>query len=767
MYKYSIHQWLFTGIIALFLFACQENKPADIVPSYNIIPLPAEMTKQEGFFEITPDTKIVTAENNEALKGVAAYLQSSLKSTLEIDIETTPTATENSISLGLTDTDLGTEGYALEVASEGITLTANEPAGVFRGMQTLLQLMPEGKPLVSNVKITDQSRFSYRGMHLDVGRHMFPVEFIKEYIDHLAKYKYNTFHWHLTEDQGWRIEIKKYPKLQEVAAYRKETLVGHYSNKPQTYDGERYGGYYTQEEVKEIVAYAAERFITVIPEIELPGHARAALAAYPELSCDGQPVEVATKWGVFEEVYCPTERTFEFLENVFLEVLELFPSKYIHIGGDECPKTAWKNSKYCQDLILEQGLKDEHELQSYFIQRIEKFLNAQGRSIIGWDEILEGGLAPNATVMSWRGMEGGIDAANMGHDVIMTPTSHCYFDYYQSDDPGEPVAIGGYLPLEMVYGFEPVPTDIAPDKKHHILGAQANVWTEYLKTPESVEYMIFPRMLALAEVNWTPEDKRDYTDFTNRLEPHIMQLLAAGVNTANHMFDVKSTVTSGAGSGVGVQLITDSPSPRILYTLDGNAVDEGSPVYSNEIAIENSGTLKAAAYKDDQQVGRGIQIEFNLHKAAGKRIELEHAPAEKYSSGGQGAIINGVLGSDSRYGDKEWLGFLGQDCIATIDLGESQNVNTIDFKFFNGQGQWIYPPKMIEVMISDDGETYSKAGEITEINADDKICNAQLKLESVQGQYLKIHVHRHGIIEEGKQGAGHEAWLFVDEIVVE
>ncbi len=398
---------------------------------------------------------------------------------------------------------------------------------------------------------------------------------------------------------------------------------------------------------------------------------------------------------------------------------------------------------------------------------MEKFINANGRSIIGWDEILEGGLAPNATVMSWRGMEGGIDAANMGHDVIMTPTSHCYFDYYQSDDPNEPLAIGGYLPLEMVYSFEPTPADIAPDKEHHILGAQANLWTEYLKTPQSVEYMILPRMLALAEVVWSPKEKRNYEDFTKRLEPHVLQLQAAGINTANHLFDVKSTVTSGTGAGVKVRLITDSPTPTIRYTLDGKEVDDKSAEYSAPIEIAKSGTLKAAAFKDNQQVGRGIELAFILHKAAGKKITLEHEPAEKYSSGGPGAIINGVKGNDSRYGDKDWLGFSGQDCIATIDLGESTDINTISFRFYNGTGQWIYPPKMIEVFISDDGETFTKASTISDISANGKLSTPAMTFEGVKSQYLKIHIHNHGTIAEGLQGGGHEAWLFVDEIVVE
>lgn len=385
--------WVFTFLLCGFS-SCQQKETVNFTPTYSIIPLPAQMEKMDGFFQINDRTKIVVQSREDLLMPLVGYLNERFRKLYNMELETSKTLSGNTIHLQLTESDLGTEGYKLEVTTEGITVSAKETAGIFYGIQSMLQLMPDDQPVVSNVNITDQPRYSYRGMHLDVSRHFFPSDFIKKYIDFLAKYKYNSFHWHLTDDQGWRVEIKKYPKLQEVAAYRPETLIGHYSEKPQQFDGQRYGGYYTQEEIKDIVAYAASRHITVIPEIEMPGHARAAIAAYPELSCTGDTIEPATKWGVFEEVFCPTEETFTFLENVLTEVLEMFPSQYIHIGGDECPKTAWKNSAFCQELIKKEGLRDEHELQSYFIQRIEKFLNSKGRKIIGWDEILEGGSHP-------------------------------------------------------------------------------------------------------------------------------------------------------------------------------------------------------------------------------------------------------------------------------------------------------------------------------------------------------------------------------------
>ncbi len=421
--------------------------------------------------------------------------------------------------------------YELDV-NKSITIRGSRKS-IFHGIQTLLQLLPSTKnsPLsIPQLSIKDYPRFAYRGMHLDVGRHFFPPSFIKKYIDYLAFHKFNTFHWHLTEDQGWRIEIKKYPKLTSVGGYRNGTIIGRYPGKGN--DGIKYGGFYTQEEIKDIVKYASDRYITVIPEIEMPGHSSAAIAAYPQLSCYPEEAtkpargtawagpttgkQVQQAWGVFEDVFTPTEFTFNFLEKVLDEVMQLFPSKYIHIGGDECPKENWKRSEFCQKLIKEKNLKDEHGLQSYFIRRIEKYLNSKGRNIIGWDEILEGGLAPNASVMSWRGEQGGIDAAKQKHNVMMTPSEYCYFDRSQTIKE-DSVIIGGYLPLEKVYKYEPVPKILSADQAKFVMGAQGNVWTEYMSNSQKVEYMIFPRMSALSEVLWSPKENRNWKNFQNKL----------------------------------------------------------------------------------------------------------------------------------------------------------------------------------------------------------------------------------------------------------
>ena len=424
----------------------------------------------------------------------------------------------------------GPEAYHLSVKNSGVTIRAASDAGLFYGLQTLRQLLDAnaGRAL-QLVEIDDAPRFGYRGMHLDVVRHFFPASFVKKYIDLMARYKLNTFHWHLTDDQGWRLQIAQYPKLTEIGGCRKETMVAK-NFKPYVGDNTPVCGFYTQAEAREIMQYARERFITVIPEIEMPGHATAAVTAYPELACTPGPFEVATYWGVFEDIFCPKEETFAFIDNVLGEVTSIFPSLYIHIGGDEVPKKRWQESPLAQELMKREGLKDEHELQSYFIRRVEKMLTARGRKLIGWDEILEGGLAPEATVMSWRGTEGGIAAAKQGHDVIMTPGSHLYFDHYQGDPKTEPLAIGGDSPLQKVYAFEPVPAVLNTTEARHILGAQANVWTEYMATSDHVEYMVFPRLLALAEVVWTPAALRDWNSFQARLPVQLRELERLGVN---------------------------------------------------------------------------------------------------------------------------------------------------------------------------------------------------------------------------------------------
>jgi hexosaminidase len=501
-------------------------------PQHQIVPVPrhAEIFEDSYTFDRTSSIRLIddTPRNRRSVNIWAAPFR-----VLGIAL---PYSDDGTIVLSIDDS-IEPEGYRLEVTVSGVSIEGGDPAGLFYGLQTLSQLMPptaeratgSGFP-VQTARIEDSPRFPYRGMHLDVARHFQGPDFVRRYIDLLARYKINRFHWHLTEDQGWRIQIDAYPRLTEISAYRDQTQIGHGSDEFNG-DGQRYGGFYRKDEIRDIVAYAEDHFVTIVPEIEMPGHALAALAAYPELACTEGPFEVAQTWGVFEDIYCPYEETFDFLETVLDEVIDLFPGEYIHIGGDEAPKTRWEESPYVRDLMQREGMKEVDQVQSYFIKRIERFLNSRGKRIIGWDEILEGGLAPDATVMSWQGTIGGIAASRQGHDVIMTPYSHLYFDYYQSDDQeNEPFAIGGYLPLDTVYAYEPVPQQLRTAEAAHIIGVQANVWTEYMKTGPQIEYMVFPRMFALAETAWSPMDAKDFDDFRRRIDWHIERLDALGVN---------------------------------------------------------------------------------------------------------------------------------------------------------------------------------------------------------------------------------------------
>lgn len=516
-----------TLFLLLLVAACTTQDAKHNSGSISIVPKPVRLTAGDAVYQLGTSVGLESG----AAGTKAANLLTDFFKTKKIEVNS-----GSQIKFSIIQNDsLGNEGYTLSVNEAGVSITAGAEAGLFYGVQSLIQLISADGKQIPYVEITDYPRFAYRGLHLDVGRHMFPTDFIKKYIDLMAHHKFNRFHWHLTEDQGWRIEIKKYPKLQEIAAYRNETLIGH-GRDPKNYDGVRYGGLYTQEEIKEIVQYAADRYVTVVPEIELPGHSLAALSAYPNLGCTGGPYEAATKWGVFEDVYCAgKEETFAFLEDVLDEVMMLFPSEYIHIGGDECPKTSWKKCQNCQKRIKTKGLQDEHELQSYFIQRIEKYVNDKGRKIIGWDEILEGGLAPNASVMSWRGEEGGIAAVKQNHTVVMTPGNWCYFDHYQDTSKTEPLAIGGYTPVREVYSYEPVPPQLSETESKFVLGAQGNVWTEYMKTSDHVEYMVYPRACALAEVVWSPKESRDYDNFLQRMKTHVTRLENWNVNYAKQI----------------------------------------------------------------------------------------------------------------------------------------------------------------------------------------------------------------------------------------
>ena len=731
--------------------------------SINIIPKPAEINDYEGTF--TLDNNIAIRINDSAQYNNALFLSDFFKKNFSIEpliyfgIE--PPDKKIIFINSYKNSSLPSEGYSLSIRANRIKISSLTPAGAFYGLQTIIQLL-QSEAVIPCLEIKDYPAFKWRGMHLDVCRHFFPKEFIKKYIDFLAMYKMNTFHWHLTDDQGWRIEIKKYPKLTEIGSRRSGTLIGSYRNFPQQFDTISYGGYYTQEDIKEIVNYAESKYITIVPEIEMPGHSLAALASYPELSCTGGKFEVAKNWGVFEDVFCPKEETFKFLEDVLDEVMQLFPGKYIHIGGDEVPKDRWKKCQHCQELIRQLGLKDENELQSYFINRIEKYVNSKGRSIIGWDEILEGGLAPNAAVMSWRGTEGGIIAASQKHYVVMTPGGYCYFDYYQGDPRTEPLAIGGYIPIEKVYSFEPIPEGLSPELREYILGAQANLWTEYIDSPKKVEYMVFPRICALAEVLWTPKELKNYDDFKIRLIKHFSLLNKLNINYSEAIFDIKSKVlTDTINHKVFYELTPPDTDSKIYYSINGSDYK----LYNSPIEITGSMTVKAKFEKDGIKRGNEIEQEFFVNKATGKKITLLFPPNERYNSGGAYSLVDGIKGRLPWYG-KEWLGFSGTDAEAVIDLNKNDVISEVVVGTLNAENDWIYLPRKIEVYTSEDNINFTlqvtaDRNEIIKQNREIK-----LALNKINARYVKIKVFNSGKIPAGKPGEGNDAWLFIDEISI-
>jgi hexosaminidase len=645
-------------------------------PYMGIIPAPVSLQKQAGAFVLSQET-VIQADTiaNKAVQFLSTYLQSKL--VLKNKLQTyNGTAAANAIIITANGTEgLPAEGYRLTIAPNQITIAARG-AGVFYGIQTLVQLLPLERAATAKIpcaRIEDYPRFGYRGMHLDVCRHFFTVEFVKRFLDLMAAYKLNKFHWHLTDDQGWRIEIKKYPRLTQVGSQRAETLIGNYHDRmPQQFDNTPYGGYYTQDEIREVVKYAADKFITVIPEIEMPGHAMAALAAYPELSCDPtNEHKVSGTWGVFNNIFCPSEYTFTFLQDVLTEVIDLFPSKYIHIGGDEAPKVIWKSSPVAQALIKKLNLKDEHGLQSYFIQRMEKFVNSKGRSIIGWDEILEGGLAPNATVMSWRGEAGGIAAAKQNHNVIMTPSSSgLYFDHAQARSDLEPLSIGNFSPLAKPYSYNPMSAALTPAQQKYILGVQANLWTEYVATEDKAEYMVLPRMLALAEVAWSPLANKNFRDFSETRLPHHF----AWMEKNNYNYRVPTAIGAKDTSYSAAQLTVDLKSPvegaKIYYTIDGYTPGETDLVYTKPFTL----TIPSEQYRELKTI---------VITPTGKRSLATHTtvynrsplPAVSYTGTATGVKYELVAGLFTSTGQL--------DGARVLDTGVVKTFNTAAFKKAN------------------------------------------------------------------------------------
>ena len=656
------------------------------------------------------------------------------------------------------DKNMGLQEYTIQILDSKVSILAGSNESLQHALISLIQMVEFNKLPLPELTIKDKPVFSYRGMHLDVSRHFFTIDEIKQYIDFLAYYKFNYFHWHLTDDQGWRMEIKQFPKLTQVGGYRKETLVGHYNDQPVKYDGQVYGGYYTQDEIKEVIRYAGDRNITIIPEIEMPGHARAALAAYPELSCTGLPLETATTWGVFEDVFCPSEYTFSFLEKVLDEVTQIFPGPYIHIGGDECPKTRWLNTAQGKAIMEANGITTGEGLQSYFIQRISTYLATKGKKIIGWDEILEGGLAKDATVMSWRGIQGGLEAAREKHDVIMTPGSHCYFDHYQSTSAKEPLAIGGYTSLEKVYHWNIIPEELAQEHHKYILGGQGNVWTEYIPDFRQVEYMAYARAMALSEALWG--SNKDYHGFSGRFLNHAAFWKSQGTVIANKIFELKPMIEAGKGKPVSISFAL--PGNKQVWHEWGFQSEKGNSFQLKDKGLHHFIVENAVQNQDDP-----LTINFLPHFATLCKININPMPSEKYPGNGAGSIVNGILGSDATYGGVEWLGFSGRDVQVLMEWKEPQDITTISMRFFKGEGQWIYLPSSLEVYASQDGRVFEKIKAIDDISTENKVARVVIPALMKSVRFIKIHVNHFGKIPEGRQGAGHGAWLFMDEIVVE
>lgn len=750
-----LRHFLMTLMFCFGLLGAQTNLP--------LIPYPKQITQNAGVLKLGQNVEIVSTKKTFE----AEYLQQQLNAQFGISSQLKNKPGKNPAIKLVTDKNLADDQYTLVSDAKGITVKGRSGKELFYGIQTILQLIPadsKGSANVPLVNITDSPKFGWRGMHLDVCRHFFPLDFIKKYIDFLAMYKMNTFHWHLTDDQGWRLEIKKYPRLTEFGAWRNQSMVGHY-NENRYQDG-RYGGFYTQEQAREIVKYAADRHITVIPEIEMPGHASAAIASYPELGCTGKQIDVVGKWGVLEDIFCPSEHTFKFLEDVLIEVMAIFPSKIIHIGGDEAPKTQWEQSKLAQEVIKREGLKNEHELQSYFVQRIEKFLNAHGREIIGWDEILEGGLAPNAKVMSWRGFEGGIAAAKQHHDVVMTPTDFAYFDYYQGNPKNEPIAIGGYVPIEKVYSFNPIPKDLSGAESKFVLGAQGNLWTEYIKTTDHVEYMVFPRIAALAEVVWGTN--KDYSQFQNRVFQHLKVLDKKKINYSRAIFEVRSDADISADRGAMMfKLESAKKDGQIRYTTDGTEPTAQSAVYTEPIRVVGDKTVKAAYFEGGEMKSKVLSQDFFVSKSFGKTITLKTEPSKKYYEKGASTLLNGIKGNPGKFG-RDWLGFdNGNDLEAVIDLGKKQTFSTLKTNLIYGPENWIYFPRFIEISTSDDGKNFKLIKKISEeeITKQNGAINASLGNQNAR--FVKVLIKNHGVIEKGNAGAGHGAWLFADEVQID
>lgn len=755
------------------LFSCSSEVIQQA--NYEIIPLPQEIKISTGNFVLNDRTSIVYPKGNDEMQQnanlLATYIRQMSGKKLKV-IDEQITSNVITLTTGL-NTD-NAEAYQLKVTPDNIIIRGASEAGTFYGIQTLRKSLPatnKGDISLPGVEINDYPRFSYRGVHLDVSRHFFPIDSIKRFIDMMALHNINRLHWHLTDDQGWRIEIKKRPELTTIGSKRSATVIGHNSGE---YDDVPYSGFYTQDEAKDIVRYAQERHITVIPEIDLPGHMQAALAAYPELGCTGGPYEVWKMWGVSEDVLCAgNDKTLLFIEDVLSEMVDIFPSEYIHVGGDECPKIRWEKCPKCQARIKELRLKAdknhtaEQKLQSYIINYAEQFLNGKGRRIIGWEEILEGGLAPNATVMSWRGIEGGIEAVKHKHDAIMTPSLFLYFDYYQTmDTDNEPPAIGGYVPLEKVYSYEPVPQTLTSEEAKYIVGVQANLWTEYIPTYSQVEYMELPRMAALSEIQWTMPEKKNYEGFLKRL-PQLVDIYDVyKYNYAKHVFDVNAVFTPNPKDGtLDVTLSTIDNSP-IYYTLDGTEPSAASQLYTETLKLKQNCTFKAITVRPAGN-SRVVTEEIAFNKASMKPVTMLQPVNKQYEFKGAPTLVDGLKGNGN-YKTGRWIAFYKNDMEAVIDMQQPTEISSASISTCVEKGDWVFDARAFSVAVSEDGKNFKEitSEKYPAMKQDDKngVFNHTLTFDPVTARYVKVTALAEHSIPAWHGGKGNPAFLFVDEI---
>lgn len=759
-------------IILLFLLLTSMLMNAQQEPS--IIPKPVDVKMGNGNFTIDQNTAIQYKKSQKELKATAHFFTSYIKNISGFSLKLNKAAAKK-IEFVI-EKDIQEEGYQLNVSPTTIVIKASSAKGVFYGIQSILQTLPAIRTNavleVPVMQVNDYPRFKWRGMHLDVSRHFFGPEVIKEYIDLMASYKINVFHWHLVDDQGWRIEIKKYPKLTEIGAWRVDHTDLNWRERPQAKEGEKptYGGFYTQEQIKDIVKYAAQRNITIVPEIEMPGHVASAIASYPQLSCTQQP-QLPLTGGNYTNMssnYCAgNDEVFSFLQDVLTEVMALFPSTYIHLGGDEVDKAPWKKCSRCQARMKAEGLKDENELQSYFMKRMEKFIISKQRKMIGWDEILEGGLAPEAAVMSWRGEAGGIEAAKMKHNVVMTPGSPCYFDHYQAGPEGEPFAIGGFNTVKKVYDYEPIPKELNAEEEKYVLGAQGNVWTEFITTTEHLEYMVLPRMAALAEVLWSPKENKNWDNFSERLQYQFKGYGQKGLHycPGNFTVDIKPSSQNGQ---LLVNLYSEALNAEIRYTTDGSEPTLQSEKYEQPIAVKSSLVLKASTVVDGQIKGlQAAKQNFVMHKALGRPVQYTNPVSQYYLADGPNSLTDGVRGTNAV--GKYWHGFSGKDMIAIVDLGEPKPIKSISLGCLQNYGSWIFLPQSVKFEVSTDGIAFTEIKTINnpiDINQKTVLYDFSAAFTMQKVRYIKVTA-KNNLCPPGHSGAGKWGWLFADEIIVE